>query len=143
MTNYIEYLCDLYVKFIRPVEPDENSSWAKLGKHIKTKFHLKKRTRNHLSAERFWDLVDFLVNEKLAQTPVGRKHLREGKKLCRTSTSSGTARCSSLEKEWPNHVTESDAQRTPLFTVMCIHPRRMAEYPLPLAGRTKLPFGFK
>ena len=84
MTNYIEYLCDLYVKFIRPVEPNENSSWAKLGKHIKTKFHLKKRTRNHLSAERFWDLVDFLVNEKLAQTPVGRKHLREGKKLCRT-----------------------------------------------------------
>jgi len=84
MTNYIEYLCDLYVKFMRPIEPDENSSWAKLGKHIKTKFHLKKRTRNHLSAERFWDLVIFLVEEKLPLTPVGRKHLREGKKLCRT-----------------------------------------------------------
>lgn len=84
MTNYIEYLCDLYVKFMRPIEPDENSSWAKLGKHIKTKFHLKKRTRNHLSAERFLVLVDFLVNEKLARTPVGQKQLREGKKLCRT-----------------------------------------------------------
>lgn len=84
MTNYIEYLCDLYVKFMRPIEPDEKSSWAKLGKHIKTKFRLKKRTRNHLSAERFLDLVDFLVNEKLAMTPVGRKHLREGKRLCRT-----------------------------------------------------------
>jgi hypothetical protein len=84
MTNYIEYLCDLYVKFMRPIEPDENSGWAKLGKHIKTKFHLKKRTRNHLSAERFLDLVDYLVNEKLALTPVGQKHLREGKKLCRT-----------------------------------------------------------
>jgi hypothetical protein len=84
MTNYIEYLCDLYVKFMRSIEPDEGKSWAKLGKHIKTKFHLKKRTRNHLSAERFWDLVDFLVNEKLALTPVGRKHRREATKLCRT-----------------------------------------------------------
>lgn len=84
MTNYVEYLCDLYVKFMRPIEPDENKSWAKLGKHIKTKFHLKKRTRNHLSAERFWDLVNFLEHEKLALTPVGRKHLREGNKLCRT-----------------------------------------------------------
>jgi len=84
MTNYIEYLCDLYVKFMRPIEPNEGKSWAKLGKHIKSKFRLRKRTRNHLSAERFWDLVDYLVNEKLANTPVGRKHLRDGKKLCRT-----------------------------------------------------------
>jgi len=84
MTNYIEELCHLYVKFMLPIEPDENKSWARLGKHIKTKFHLRKRTRNHLSAERFWDLVNYLVHEKLAGTPVGKKHLREGKKLCRT-----------------------------------------------------------
>jgi hypothetical protein len=84
MTNYIEYLCELYVKYMRPIEPNEDASWAKLGKHIKTKFHLKKKTRNHLSAERFWDLVNFLINEKLALTPVGRKHLRLGNKLCRT-----------------------------------------------------------
>ena len=84
MTNYIEYLCNLYVKFMRPIEPNEDVSWAKLGKHIKTKFHLKKRTRNHLSAERFLDLVDYLVYDKLAATPVGKKHLREGQKLCRT-----------------------------------------------------------
>jgi len=84
MTNYIEYLCDLYVKFMRPIEPNEDTSWAKLGRHIKTKFHLKKRTRNHLSAERFWDLVNYVIQEKLAITPVGRKHLREGKRLCRT-----------------------------------------------------------
>jgi hypothetical protein len=84
MTNYIEYLCDLYLKFMRPIEPNEDKSWAKLGKHIKTKFHLKKRTRNHLSAERFWDLVNFLIDEKLAFTPVGRKHLRQGMRLCRT-----------------------------------------------------------
>jgi hypothetical protein len=84
LTNYIEYLCDLYVKFMLPIEPDEDTSWAKLGRHIKTKFHLKKRTRNHLSAERFGDLVHFLVNEKLAGTPVGMKHLRNGTKLCRS-----------------------------------------------------------
>jgi len=35
---------------------------------------------NHLGAERFFDSVDFLVNEKLALTPVSRKHLRESKK---------------------------------------------------------------
>jgi hypothetical protein len=69
---------------MQPIEPNEIKSWAKLGKHIKSKFRLRKRTRNHLSAERFGDLVDYLVTEKLANTPVGRKHLREGKKLCRT-----------------------------------------------------------
>jgi hypothetical protein len=84
MTNYIEYLCDLYVKFMRPIEPNEDASWAKLGKHLKTKFRLRKRTRNHLSAERFGDLVDYLIKEKLAFTPVGRKHMREGNRLCRT-----------------------------------------------------------
>jgi len=84
MTNYIEYLCDLYAKFMLPIEPDEKTSWAKLGTHIKTKFHLKKKTRNHLSVERFNDLVDFLVNTKIVHTPVGQKHVREGKRLCRT-----------------------------------------------------------
>ena len=84
MTNYIEYLCELYVKYMLPIEPNEGVSWAKIGKHIKDKFHLKKKTRNHLSAERFGDLVNYLVGEKLARTPVGGKHLRLGNKLCRT-----------------------------------------------------------
>lgn len=84
MTNYVEYLCDLYVKYMLPIEANENASWAKLGRQIKSKFHLKKKTRNHLSAERFPDLVNFLVHEKLARTPVGSKHLRSGNKMCRT-----------------------------------------------------------
>ncbi len=84
MTNYVEYLCDLYVKYMLPIEPNEGVSWGKIGKHIKSKFHLKKKTRNHLSAERFPDLVDYLIVEKLAHTPVGAKHLRQGTKLCRT-----------------------------------------------------------
>jgi hypothetical protein len=84
MTSYVEYLCDLYVKYMQPIEPNENISWAKIGKHIKTKFRLKKRTRSHLSADRFWDLVNYLIGEKLASTPVGKKHLHRGTKLCRT-----------------------------------------------------------
>jgi hypothetical protein len=84
MTNYIEYLCDLYVKFMSPAEPNEAVNWARIGRHIKNKFRLRKRTRNHLAADRFCDLVHFLINDKLSNTPVGKKHLREGKKLCRT-----------------------------------------------------------
>ena len=82
LTNYIDYLCELYVKFMQPIDTDEGRLYGKLGKQIKTKFHLAKRTRNHLPAERFHDLVDFLVHEKLALTPVGRKHVRKGAKLC-------------------------------------------------------------
>ncbi|MEI7935190.1 MAG: HNH endonuclease signature motif containing protein [Verrucomicrobiota bacterium] len=84
MTNYVEYLCGLYVEYMRMIEPDEKVSWKKLGKHIKTRFRLRKKTRNHLSAERFPDLVDFLIYEKLVKTPVGTKHLRLGTRLCRT-----------------------------------------------------------
>ncbi|MBC7980301.1 MAG: hypothetical protein H7Y36_07035 [Armatimonadetes bacterium] len=84
MTNYIEYLCDLWVKYMSPVEPNPDAAWARIGKSIKTKFRLRKKTRNHLSAGRFNDLVDFLVGEKLSATPVGKKHLRNGTKICRT-----------------------------------------------------------
>ncbi len=84
MTNYVDYLCDLYVKYMVPITTDEGQLWGKLGRHIKNKFRLRKRTRNHLSAERFPDLVDYLINEKLANTPVGKRHLRNGTKLCRT-----------------------------------------------------------
>jgi hypothetical protein len=84
MTNYVEYLCDLYVKYMAPICTDEGQLWGKLGRHIKAKFRLRKRTRNHLAAERFEDLVDYLIAEKLAHTPVGQRHLRNGTKLCRT-----------------------------------------------------------
>jgi len=83
LTNYIEYLCGLYVDYAAAMYPDENDRWIRIGAGIKRKFRLKKRTRNHLSAERFNDLVMFL-KEKLAETPAGKKHLREGTKMCRT-----------------------------------------------------------
>lgn len=83
LTNYAEYLCDLWVKFMAPIEPNTDAAWARIGKAIKTKFRLRKRTRNHLSASRFPELVEFLT-AKLAVTPVGKKHVRNGTKLCRT-----------------------------------------------------------
>lgn len=83
LTNYIEYLCGLYVDYAVRMYPDENDRWIRIGTSIKRKFRLKKRTRHHLSAERFNDLVVFL-HEKLAETPLGKKHLREGTRMCRT-----------------------------------------------------------
>jgi len=81
LCGYIDYLCDLYVKYMQPIEPDEGRAWARIGKQIKNRFRLRKRSRNDLPIERFHDLVEYL-NSKLAETPVGRKHLRKGTKLC-------------------------------------------------------------
>jgi hypothetical protein len=84
LTNYIEYLCGLWVDYTAKVYPDEDQRWALIGTAIKRKFRLKKRTRGHLSAERFYDLVRFLIDEKLPSTPVGRKHLKDGTRMCRS-----------------------------------------------------------
>ena len=84
MTNYVEYLCSLYVDYMATIDKDRDGLYGRLGKHIKDRFRLKKKTRNHLSADRFFALVDFLIYEKLSRTPVGMKHLRNGTKLCRT-----------------------------------------------------------
>jgi len=84
LSGYVDYLCDLYVKFMSPIERDEAALWGKIGKHIKTKFRLVKRSRGHIPAEKFPKLVEFLVYEKLAKTPVGQKHVRNGMRLCST-----------------------------------------------------------
>ncbi len=82
--NYIEYLCGVYVDYAARMYPDEKDRWIRISTSIKRKFRLKKRTRLHLSVERFNDLVRFLIEEKLPQTPVGKKHLRDGTRICRT-----------------------------------------------------------
>lgn len=84
LTNYIEYLCALYSDYAAIMYPDEKERWARLGTSIKRKFRLRKRTRLHLSVDRFGDLVEFLIHEKLTKTPVGRKHIKNGTSLCRT-----------------------------------------------------------
>ena len=84
LANYIEYLCGVYVDYAAQMYPDEKDRWIRISTSIKRKFRLKKRTRLHLSAERFNDLVRFLIDEKLPETPVGRKHRRDSTRLCRT-----------------------------------------------------------
>jgi len=84
MSNYVDYLCGLYADYTTQIEPDKSVSLSKVGSHIKSKFRLRKKTRYHLSVERFHDLVRYLIYDKLARTPVGKRHIREGTKLCRT-----------------------------------------------------------
>lgn len=84
LSNYIEYLCGLYVNYTAQIYPLEGQRWAMIGKSIKQRFLLKTRTRDHIPVDRFHDLVRFLIDEKLAKTPVGRAHLKRGTKLCRT-----------------------------------------------------------
>jgi hypothetical protein len=83
MKNYIDYLCDLYVRYTVSIEPDEQTRRVKIGKQIKSHFRLRSRTRNSLSVERFPELVDYL-HDRLARTPVGRKHLCNGTRFCRS-----------------------------------------------------------
>jgi hypothetical protein len=68
LSNYIEYLCGLWVDYTALIYPDENQRWILIGAAIKRKFRLKKRKRGHISAERFRDLVRFLIDDKLART---------------------------------------------------------------------------
>ena len=83
LAGYVDYLCELWVRYMKPLGIEEEALRGRIGKNIKTKFRLAKRTRNDLPAERFWDLAAFL-NDELAATPVGKKHLRRGTKLCST-----------------------------------------------------------
>lgn len=83
LSGYLDYLCDLYVKYMSPTGEDEGSLRSRIGKNIKTKFRAIKRTRNDLPSERFLEIVEFL-HQKLARTPVGAGHIRRGTKLCST-----------------------------------------------------------
>lgn len=81
MAGYVDYLFGLGVDYWKSV-PEMNP--GRLGKKIKTKFRLKTKTRHHIPVERFQVLVDFIIKEILIPSPVGRRHTREGTKLCRT-----------------------------------------------------------
>lgn len=81
LVTYIDYLFGLAIEYWEGVE---GMNAGRLGKKIKTKFRLKLRTRNHLSVERFEELVEFIVEDLLKPSPAGKRHLRQGTKLCRT-----------------------------------------------------------
>ena len=79
--GYIDYLFGLGLEYWEnvPTMPP-----GRIGTKIKKKFGLKTRTRLHLGVQRFQDLVDFIVEEILKPSPAGKRHLRQGTKLCRT-----------------------------------------------------------
>mgnify|MGYP003678222117 CR=1 FL=1 len=81
MSGYIDYLFGLGVDYWKGVN---GMNAGRLGKKIKRRFRLKARTRNHLSVNRFDDLAGFMIREILAPSPVGKRHRRNGTKLCRT-----------------------------------------------------------
>lgn len=81
LSGYVEYLLKLAYDYWGNIE---NMGPGRLGKKIKTKFRLGKRTRNHLSVDRYQDLVNYIINDILATSPVGKKHRKNGTKLCRT-----------------------------------------------------------
>lgn len=78
---YIDELFALAVDYWKGVE---GMNAGRLGSKIKRKFRLKLRTRNHLPADRFNELVEFIVEDLLKPSPAGKRHLREGTRLCRT-----------------------------------------------------------
>jgi hypothetical protein len=82
--NYLDYLCDLWAKYMTQTGSPYGELLGRIGKQIKSRFRLRSRTRNDLSVGRFDDVVAFLVNEKLPKTPVGKKHVKNRRKLCRT-----------------------------------------------------------
>lgn len=82
-SGYIDYLVEMYVKYMRPISKPGEDLRGRIGKNIRDKFRLGSRTRNDLPISRFWDLVAFLY-EKLAATPVGRQHASRGTKLYST-----------------------------------------------------------
>lgn len=81
LSGYTDYLCDLYVDYMRQTGKDENTLRAMIGIAIKRKFRLRQRTRYHIPAERFLEVVTLLYS-KLLGTPVGKKHTRNRTKLC-------------------------------------------------------------
>ncbi|MCX6855625.1 MAG: hypothetical protein NTV80_12060 [Verrucomicrobia bacterium] len=81
LVNYIDYLFGLAIEYWSGVD---GMNAGRLGKKIKAKFKLKIRTRNHLSKERFDELVVFIIDELLKPSPAGKRHLRQGTRLCRT-----------------------------------------------------------
>lgn len=81
LSGYVEYLVDLANKYWANV-PEMTP--GRIGKKIKTKFRLEKRTRLHLGTQRFDELVDFLIVKILYPSPVGKMHRRRGTKVCRT-----------------------------------------------------------
>jgi hypothetical protein len=83
LSGYLDYLCERWVTYMAPTQDSPEALRGRIGKNLKDAFRLRKRTRNDLPAERFQAAVDFLL-KKLTRTPIGKKHVSNGTKLCST-----------------------------------------------------------
>jgi len=81
LAGYVDYLFGLGVDYWKSVDA---MTPGRLGQKIKRRFRLKLKTRNHLPVDRFEELVDFIIGDILQLSPVGKKHRRQGTKLCRS-----------------------------------------------------------
>ena len=73
LSGYVDYLFGKAVDYWKPAE---NMGPGRLGSKIKKRFRLGSgRTRHHLAVERFDDLVNFIVEELLAKSPVGKRQI--------------------------------------------------------------------
>jgi hypothetical protein len=79
--GYVDYLFGLGIDYWKGVEA---MTPGRLGRKIKTKFHLKTRTRHYIGVQRFQDVVNFIIMEILWPSPVGKAHRRNGTKICRS-----------------------------------------------------------
>ena len=79
--GYVDYLFGLAIDYWAGVP---GMTPGRLGKKIKTRFRLKTRTRHHLPVQRFTELVEFLIRDLLKPSPAGKRHYRNGTRLCRT-----------------------------------------------------------
>lgn len=81
LCGYIDYLFGLGIDYWANVD---GMNAGRLGRKIKTRFRLKSKTRNHISVDRFQELAQFIRTEILAKSPVGKRHTRNGTRLCRS-----------------------------------------------------------
>lgn len=81
MAGYVDYLSGLSVDYWQKVP---EMSAGRIGAKIKRRFRLNSRTRYHLPIARFDELVGFIIDQVLRPSPVGKRHMKEGTKLCRS-----------------------------------------------------------
>jgi hypothetical protein len=82
LCGYVDYLFGLALDYWKKAE---NMNAGRLGKKIKDHFRIKStKTRNHLSVDRFQELVHFIIDDLIRPSPVGRMHARNGTRACRT-----------------------------------------------------------
>lgn len=82
LCGYVDYLFGLAIEYWKGVEA---MNPGRLGRKIKLAFMPRSsKTRNHLSVDRFNRLVEYIIQDLILPSPVGKKHVRNGTKAYST-----------------------------------------------------------